>query len=417
MSITIDFILLFILVVIPGLLFKRFYFFGEFSKQFNSKETVYKSIFYSIIPGVLIQVLAFWLYLIIRTPSFGNEDIICIFNELFSGQNTYSDVTVEFLRNGFHLFFLHELGVFILAISLGILFSRIIRAFKLDVKHKILRFKNQWYYVFSGEIRSFKKFKIIPSILGETNGQQNKYKYYPPYADILVEGGTNGTSLYTGYVIDYDLEYENLNDLDKIYLIGANRYRPLRSGENTEGLEVKGSRVKVPIEGDVFILQANKVLNMNLTFIPSPEIEKTKSKLWKIVRAGIYYLGVILNLFILIYLIGLNSFLFKDLIPSITTYASDFNWIGRIFMALIVIQTVTLFMPPTISKTEENLEEEDVNKENKSSEIEPNSQKDEFINDKDSEQIEELYEYSWEDFGLKVAGLSILVVIYYFVMY
>jgi hypothetical protein len=109
MSFTIDFLLLIILVVIPGLLFKRFYFQGEFSKQFSTKDSVYKSVFYSIIPGVLIQLIGYLIYVGVRKHDFTNNDLICVFKELFGSSDNYSNITNEFVEKGISNFILHDL--------------------------------------------------------------------------------------------------------------------------------------------------------------------------------------------------------------------------------------------------------------------------------------------------------------------
>lgn len=62
MSITIGFIALFISIVIPGLLFFRFYYYGEFSKQFTTKDQISKIFFFSIIPGIIIQIHSLLIY-------------------------------------------------------------------------------------------------------------------------------------------------------------------------------------------------------------------------------------------------------------------------------------------------------------------------------------------------------------------
>ncbi|THF48460.1 hypothetical protein E6C50_14345 [Flavobacterium supellecticarium] len=62
MNLTLGFIAFFIAIVIPGILFRRFFFYGEFSKQFNTKDPVLHSIFFSIIPGIVIQLVCFTIY-------------------------------------------------------------------------------------------------------------------------------------------------------------------------------------------------------------------------------------------------------------------------------------------------------------------------------------------------------------------
>src|SRR5690554_7532128 len=74
MAITLDFFLLFLLFIIPGLVFKRLYFFGEFSKQFSLKDNAYTILFFSFIPGIFFQVLGYLVYWLVHDPTFRSEE-------------------------------------------------------------------------------------------------------------------------------------------------------------------------------------------------------------------------------------------------------------------------------------------------------------------------------------------------------
>lgn len=203
MSLTIDFILLFILIVIPGFLFKRFYFYGEFSKQFSTKDSVYKSTFYSFIPGILIQVSCFAIYTTLWPSDFNNIDVLYTVKFLLAKTNqTSPNKATEFINNGFSGFWKYELSVFATAILLGAILSRLVRLFKFDLRYKFLRFRNHWFYVFSGEINSLRKFRLAKKKLGDIESLTNFFSYYPPHVDILVNNHS-GQALYSGYVIDY----------------------------------------------------------------------------------------------------------------------------------------------------------------------------------------------------------------------
>lgn len=344
MGITFQFILLFVLIIIPGLLFKRLYFFGEFSKQFNTKDTVYKAIFYSIIPGIIIQISIYWIYVRGFSPDFSHDDVVCIFKELFSNDFGYSDPTISFMNGGVSSFIIYCVCVNAAAAIFGFLGSRLVRFFRLDISSKFLRFKNQWYYIFSGEIRSFKKFNKLHTIgtaLALNIKKDNKYKYYPPYADILVN--QNGkTELYTGYVVDYDLSYENISHLDKIYLIGAHRYRPLKSVEYDNNLKIFGNKVKKAIEGDIFILKAEQILNMNLTFIP--HLEEGKGN--KVKESGypiIYRAGMILTGLWFVYVVFYP--LIDGVESTLGTYIGTHSLGGRFLLAILGVQLISVIIP------------------------------------------------------------------------
>jgi hypothetical protein len=359
MSFTIDFLLLVLMIVIPGLLFKRFYFLGEFSKQFSTKDSVYKSVFYSIIPGILIQLLAYIIYISARVPDFSNEDIICVFKEFLSSQDSYSNTTKDFIQKGLLYFAIHQINVFFLAGVSGYTFYLLIRLTKLDVRAKILRFKNQWYYIFSGEFKSFKKIErahILLSNLEEIKlPSDNEYQFFPPKADVLIKGDSAIPQLYSGFIIDYDLNSDNINDLDKLYLFKAYRYREKRRGDIKKGYQILGSRTKIPITGDVFILKAKDIISLNLTFIPLYSKE-SKKKDNKNIFKNIYFSGMLINFIVLIYLLLINTSLVKDILPRVTELITDYNWFHRLSIAIIITSLISIFLPEEIIK--DNKEEE-----------------------------------------------------------
>lgn len=365
MSITVDFVLFFLLIVFPGLLFKRFYFWGEFSKEFTVKGTVYKSIIYSIIPGILIQIIASLIYLKSHDESLRLDDIICLYKEVTNpGNFAFSEFSEYFIEDGISRFLLHQLIVLILSIFLGLLAFFLVRKLKLDVKFKVLRFKNQWYYIFSGEIRFFKKFVNAHNWLTEINGKANKYKFYPPYVDILLDN--NGKSeLYSGYVVDYDLDYENINDLDQIYLMGPNRWRLIKSGyEKAElknkGFLIRGEKVKVPIPGDVFVLDAKKILNMNLTYIPYEYKQEKEVGLQRLYQIGIG-IGILTGIFFFVILIYKAFSVNDDLFLRLLNLSESLSFWSTSLLVLSITQLISLAMPSivelsrVVDNTKENL--------------------------------------------------------------
>ncbi|MBB3123296.1 hypothetical protein FHS04_000793 [Mesoflavibacter sabulilitoris] len=131
MNLTLGFIAFFIAIVIPGILFRRFFFFGEFSKQFNTKDPVLHSIFFSIIPGIVMQIICVTFYKL----SFGFEssylDVFTIFRDITSdGTNGTQDSTKNFIENDILVFFIYSVCVFSFSAFVGWTCSRFIRARK-----------------------------------------------------------------------------------------------------------------------------------------------------------------------------------------------------------------------------------------------------------------------------------------------
>lgn len=356
MNLTIGFIAFFISIVIPGILFRRFFFYGEFSKQFNTKDPVLHSIFFSIIPGIVIQVVSFIIY----NLSLGFEssflDVFTIFRDITSdGSNGTQEATKEFINNHIITFFLYSVCVFAFSSFLGWVSSRIIRAQKLDKKYKLFRFNNQWYYIFSGEVLNMKKFEEAHNV-SFINNKGEEQDTFITYADILVSVSEQNDrkELYTGYVVDYDLKSDDITQLDKVYLIDTHRYKKKEKKLNKKGKEVKDkkdnnptqSRNRLKVPGDIFVLNAKNIVNLNLTYVPSikKKIEKEKKEALKQKR----YKKIQNSYLIIILLIVLAHF-FYGILKLDQTFLSDYliktNFWGKLLVILFLNQFLSFFSP------------------------------------------------------------------------
>ncbi len=356
MNLTIGFIAFFISIVIPGILFRRFYFYGEFSKQFNTKDPVLHSIFFSIVPGIVVQIFC----LIIYHFSLGFEssflDVFVIFRDVTSdGSNGTQEATKSFIDNDIIRFFIYSLTTFIFSSFIGFVCSRFIRFQKWDKKFKLFRFKNQWYYIFSGEVLNMKKFEEAHKISfkGNKGVDQNTLM---TYADILVSVSEQNDrkELYTGYVADYDLKSDDITQLDKVYLIDTHRYKKKDKILDENGNEIKKaeideesnptkSRNRIKVPGDIFILKASNIVNMNLTYIPSKskKAHNEAKKQKQLKRIQILY-------FALVFAIILSHFFYKALGLDHTFLSNYFLETGfwvKFLSILTINQFLSLFTP------------------------------------------------------------------------
>ena len=221
MSLTSGFLLLFFTIVIPGFLFLRAYFYGEFSKQFNPKEKVSRHLLFATIPGSMIQIICFYVGKVFGWIEVDGTNLVAAFEEINKQEMNNNGFTLHMLEDPTK-FALYLITIYSISFSIGVMSSRVIRYLKLDKHLKILRFKNQWYYLFSGEIFEFKKFKSAANILGRVNVHQKEVQLAK--ADILISNGGNN-EFYTGYVVDYDLLSSDPSRLENIYLMDTYLYR------------------------------------------------------------------------------------------------------------------------------------------------------------------------------------------------
>ncbi|CAA0195063.1 hypothetical protein [Tenacibaculum maritimum] len=354
MNLTLGFIAFFITVVIPGILFRRFFFYGEFSKQFNTKDPVLHSIFFSIIPGIIVQLLSFIIYNLSLGFDSSFLDVFTIFRDIASdGSNGTQEATKDFINNHIITFFIYSLFVFTFSSFIGWALSRLIRIRKWDKKYKLFRYKNQWYYIFSGEVLNMKKFKEAHKVSFK-NDKGSLQSTLLTYADILVSVSEQNDrkELYTGFVVDYDLKGDDISQLDKIYLIDTHRYKKKekvfdKNGkeiieENSEEPPIK-SRNRLRVPGDIFILKAKNIVNLNLTYIPSKKKKKVyeEKKQRGYLKIQRWYLIVTLLIILIHFFYGvleLDETFLKD-------YFTNTGFWGKVLIILFLNQFISIFVP------------------------------------------------------------------------
>ena len=111
----------------------------------------------------------------------------------------------------------------------------------------------------------FRKFRNeIPFLM--TSPPTRKRHFLFPHLDVLAKSSGSETTLYSGYLKDYELSHGDINNLELIYLVDAKRYK-----QRTLKTEL------VAIPGDFLILRGAEILNINVQYIYSEKI-KTNSQ-------------------------------------------------------------------------------------------------------------------------------------------
>ena len=153
MEIAVKSFTLFLLFIFPGIVFRRFYYVGEFSKQFNSSNWL-NTFYISLVPGLIIQIISYLTFenLIYKKP---------IITDFESINSIYCKIKNDLLPS--ELFNFELIGWVLSYILVTIVISFIIaqlswilvRNLDLDKKFSPLRFNNYWHYYLSGEITAF----------------------------------------------------------------------------------------------------------------------------------------------------------------------------------------------------------------------------------------------------------------------
>lgn len=252
-SLTIITIVYIIMLVVPGVFFKRIYFQGPFTRQFQSglfADRLITSLFW----GILVQIITF--YIFINTFNVQYESVFELLTETHSKltKNEFPD----FNENGLTNILLYLLGSVVIALGLGFFAFHFVRIFQLDQKFSVLRFANKWHYYFSGEILNSREFR---------QSSLKKGKVSATLIDVLVKYGENDNRLFSGNLVQYTINSEG--NLNSIYLTGTRRYK-----------NSKGEFISTPkeIPGDCFVIPYQNVLDMNIQYILQ-KAEKGKTRL------------------------------------------------------------------------------------------------------------------------------------------
>ncbi|MCG8323251.1 MAG: hypothetical protein MI921_27375 [Cytophagales bacterium] len=226
--------------LIPGLIFRKFYFTEEFSKEYFKQS--YFELFFEAFP---IASVLYFLWLLLAFLLGHNIDIILL-GKLLMGQCQAVEVFQHIQNQSANIFWFH-FSLYIFSGFSGYGFKLMVRSKKWDRKCKIFRFKNKWHYLVKGEIYDF------PRIISPLRKNIAK-DIEAVYVDALVSTD-EGTIIYEGVIFDYELS--NNGSLEYILLTEVER-RYLKD-DNYNSLPYK-------IPGNVLFISNSEIINLNFTY-------------------------------------------------------------------------------------------------------------------------------------------------------
>lgn len=231
-------LILVILLVVPGVVLKRCYFQGQFTKEFNFGIFADRFIS-SIFLGIIVQIISF--LVLGKIYGFSYESIKDPLTKLYKG---LSDSNFKIISSNDLWMALGYLATSLtVAVFLGWGSHKIVRVFRLDTTFPLFRFNNQWNYFFRGDIVHAKEFRSI-----------KKGKVIETYIDVVIDSDHDGRKkMVSGFLSDYSIS-SRTGDLETLYITEAKRF----SGSKN---------CHVDVEGDCFIVPFNKVLDMNLKYV------------------------------------------------------------------------------------------------------------------------------------------------------
>lgn len=247
-------LLIVILFITPGLIFRRFYFQGEFTKQFRFQNLTLSLVF-SLFIGVIIQVVSFTLYksqievfvLDIFKPY---DSFFSHLSEIYDSIKSFDALYVTEKSYYFFQIIIFVCYSYFAAILSSIFSWSFVRLLKLDRLFKIFRFSNHWNYYFKGEIKDFSEFAHL-----------DKGKVLYTEADVVIQSNSGERKMFSGILSQYTIEPKT-NKLENIYLTNVKKWKEFKD-ENGNKTKLK----PVSFKSDCLILNYDDVFNINLNYV------------------------------------------------------------------------------------------------------------------------------------------------------
>jgi hypothetical protein len=227
LNITLVVALIFLLLILPGAIFRRAYHTSSLS-NYHLRSSNFSEIVVTLGAGTVIQL--FFLHLV-------NLCIDRYINFEKIGELLIQPRKELFIHIGVHLsqILLYIVLVYLLSYLIGRLLLLLVLKAELDLQFQSLRFDNDWHYIFSRNLKQKKPDVVVI------------------YALVQIE---KGYYLYRGFLVNYSLDSKG--ELDFIQLVGT--------GKKLVSHDSNISTVFIPIDDDKLILPYREILNLSVRY-------------------------------------------------------------------------------------------------------------------------------------------------------
>lgn len=315
---TIFYIMIFIF---PGIIFRKFYFRGNFTRQFsqgNLFERFILTLFFSITSVLLsVGIILFFRYFLgIRfLNSISYETIITTFNIIKQDK-----IPINIKDNAFDFFTMISL-IYLISMMMGAILHSLVVGLKLDIKYPLFKFNHPWHYI----------------INGKTIKELRSQKYLYTNVDVLINDGYKKV-MFSGILLDI-LQNPQDNKIEHILIKDCYKYKFIDENDGS-----KYERKYIP--GNIMCFSKENIINFNLTHI-------TRDKDYKIIKK---------TLLILSKLIFFTSLLYIVISPWMDNMIFEINGIVKKIIFIIIS---TLFLSAVYGKINDILSTDKKNNTNK----------------------------------------------------
>ncbi|MGP1500308.1 MAG: hypothetical protein ACTTJM_00785 [Bergeyella cardium] len=298
---TIFYIMIFIF---PGIIFRKFYFRGNFTRQFsqgNLFERFILTLFFSTTSILLtVGTILFFRYILgIRfLNSISYETITTTFNNIKK-----DEIPPEIKDNALAFFTIISL-IYLISMIMGAVLHSIVVGLKIDIRYPLLKFNHPWHYIING--------KIIKEL--------SPKRYLYTNVDVLINDGYKKV-MFSGVLLDI-LQNPQDNKIEHILVKNCYKYKFIDEKEYS-----KYERKYIP--GNIMCFSKENIINFNLTHITRDKnYENTK-----------FYLSLLLKILFFI------ALLYVSISPWMQNMIFNINGIlKKIIFSIISIIFLSLFL-------------------------------------------------------------------------
>lgn len=257
--------------IFPGFIFRKCYYSGEFTKQFNQSNEFDKLLWNVFFSGISVGFTFSLIYLFRNLTglevleSLSYETINQLSEPIANNKIPQKDLIYKTYKDLLYIIGL----IYFFSCFFGLMLHWLVRTLRLDVRFPLFRFKNYWYYYIHGG-------KIL------YNNPENKKLAFTK-ADVLCEIGGE-TKMYSGILSQYTVSKED-NNLEHIFLTNAQSLKQIKDA-NGNTTDVK----RRDIAGAVFCIPYSTVLNMNLVYVYRSMENKNFQKFFTLVFNVLFFL-------------------------------------------------------------------------------------------------------------------------------
>lgn len=280
-NIALNTIIYIMIFIFPGIIFRKFYYTREYSKEFD-KGNLFERTLITILLSVIILTFSRLIFTLFSElsgydplPHISYNTIRLLHNTIISSNELPNPNDFKNLEKIVLDFFRMIIGIYLLSAMFGFA-AYIINRSKFIKYSGIFKYKNYWQDIINGTY---------------IESPNDKYTLGYTQADVLV-ATDEGSKLYTGTVDNYYLCH-NTNQLQTIVLKDVKRYK-----------KIDNKTITIKIPGHNFTVEKDRILNLNFTYI---FVLKDRQKHIKTTKSVINFISIIFYFYATIVAIFFNS--------------------------------------------------------------------------------------------------------------